>query len=107
MQIATGETPAFFYRLMIPIFTSVYFGFSRITPKELAEHLIQSGWHGELPDVALPHLGFRIAPMGWSWAVWIAQMVILSVTVPVALKDTTAPPEVRFLTRDRMLIHGV
>ena len=54
MQIATGDIPAFFYRLMIPIFISVYFGFPGITPKELAEHLKQSGWHGELPDVALP-----------------------------------------------------
>ena len=34
---------------------------------------------GPLPDPAAPYLALAILAMGWSWAVWVAQMIILKV----------------------------
>ena len=106
MWIATGDIPAFFYRLPIPLFISCYFGFPGVTPNELADHLIKLGWTGKLPNRDHPHLGFQIAPMGWSWDVWIAQVTIIAVTVPAPLENPTVAEEVRRLTRERVLLHG-
>ena len=38
----------------------------------------------------LPFLAFCIAPLGWSWAVWIPQSVLLAVCVPRVLSDKSA-----------------
>lgn len=76
---ASGDVPDYFYRLGIPEILSEAFVLDGIAPAELRTALIQSGWTGPLPTADGRFLAFAIAPMGWSWAVWIAQQVISSI----------------------------
>lgn len=74
--------PSFTNKLGITPALSESFCFLGATPAELRNELIRQGWPGELPDPAMKYLAFKVAPMGWSWAVWAAQRVLTSLCPP-------------------------
>ncbi len=71
----------------------------------MRDHLVQEGFSGELPDPALPFLALQIVAMGWSWAVWVAQMVIPTVILGLAKFLEGALTGVT-ITADRLSVQG-
>lgn len=83
LEGACGDISNFFYWLGLTPFLSTFFIFEGISPAQLREHLVGSGWKKNLPDPRKKHVCVIVCPMGWSWAVWTAQH---------CLKDTVLGP---------------
>jgi hypothetical protein len=75
---AAGDIPDWFYMLGIPYGISRYFGFPRISSARLKEALLARGSKVPPPDCSKgDSLALAVCAMGWSWAVYIAQAVLL------------------------------
>lgn len=86
LEGASEDIPDFLYRLGIPEVLSDAFVFSGVSPEELAKELVRLGWRGAMPNVKDKYLAFCIAPMGWIWAVWVAQEATSAVCEPAMRK---------------------
>lgn len=94
---ACGDLPDFFYTLELPADFVKYFVLKDVTTAEVRAALEREGYKGVLPDVLKgDRLGLRVVPMGWSWAVWIAQNCLLGVI-------TSCLPEA---SHERVLVQG-
>lgn len=94
---ASGDIPAWFYRLKLPAWISPYFVLRGVEASSVRRVLLGMGWEGPLPsDTPGRHLGLQVVPVGWRWAVYIAQIALLGL-IRSAVEEPYA---------DRLLIHG-
>ena len=78
MGAASANAPEFYYTLAVPELLSEFFCIEKVTPRALRSALLAEGYQGELPEEDGVALGLCIVPMGFCWAVWIAQITLLS-----------------------------
>ena len=78
LWIAAGDVPDYYHRLEVPEACSEYFALESIRASDLEKHLTSQGEKVELGD---GWLGLRTVPMGWTWAVYLAQSCLSDLTV--------------------------
>ena len=105
LSAASGDAPDFYYTLSVPEWASTFLVLEGVTPGELREYLISQGFTGVLPDPEAAFLALAIVAMGWSWAVWVAQMTMLSAILGKARRVVDSVTGV-FLDDSRLLIQG-
>ena len=93
-EVAAGDVPDYYHRLEVPEECSEWFCLEGLSPKELREHLAKEGVDCDLSGAGV---GLRTVPMGWSWAVFLAQ---------AALRDLTFDARGGPLREERALVEG-
>lgn len=97
MDAASGDIPSWFYLLQLPEWCSAHFVLQDVSTSDLLEVLKAANWKGPMPNPKRgQHLGLRVVPMGWRWAVYLAQVTLIDV-----IMSTDGVPG-----RDRILCHG-
>ena len=82
-EAASGDVPSWFFVQEVPEKISQYFGFPEITATELTIELRRQGWKGPMPDASKGEaLAVKTLLMGWSWAVFLAQMNLKDILKP-------------------------
>lgn len=74
-EVATGDVPNFYYRLGLPENLVPFFCIPEVTAVQLAEALEAQGESSLAAPFrgGGPFVGLSVPPMGWSWAVYLAQ----------------------------------
>ena len=75
VKAAVGDVPDYYYRLHLPSEMARHFCLSSVTPKEVAEELRRLGAPVEF-DESKEFLAVRALVMGFSWAVYLAQITL-------------------------------
>jgi len=92
--IGTGDVPNWYYVLRVPDLIATYFAFLGVTPAELRQALLESGWTGPLPSPT-GSLAFCVLVMGWRWAVWLAETTLECLVHEVMPEDRHLIPGAR------------
>jgi len=78
LSVASGDLPNYYYTLELPEEFSAYFILSGVSATEILRQLDAEGWEDHLGLRESPgdFLALRVPPMGWSWAVVLAQLCL-------------------------------
>ena len=100
MSISSGDLPNYYYTLELPEEFSEYFVISGVSATEILGQLDAEGWddHLGLREAQGEYLALRVPPMGWSWAVVLAQLCLEDLVAADDPKGHWAP--------ERRLVEG-